>query len=128
MNLSIVIPLLNEQDSLQELHHRITQVLSNEYSYEIIFIDDGSTDNSWEIIKFLQSNHPEVKGIKFRKNYGKSQALNAAFKIAQGDVVITMDADLQDFPEEIPMLYKGIVEDDQDLISGWKQKKTRSCF
>lgn len=128
MNLSIVIPLLNEEDSLQELHQRITAVLNNEYTYEIIFVDDGSTDNSWEIIKFLQTNHPEVKGIKFRKNYGKSQALNAAFKIAQGDVVITMDADLQDFPEEIPMLYKGIMEEDQDLISGWKQKRQDPVF
>lgn len=123
MNISIVIPLLNEQDSLQELHQRIAQVLNGVYTYEVIFIDDGSTDNSWEIIKILQSNFPEVKGIKFRKNYGKSQALNAAFEIAQGDVVITMDADLQDFPEEIPVLYRGITEGNQDLISGWKQKR-----
>lgn len=128
MNLSIVIPLLNEQDSLQELHQRIAKVLKNDYTYEIIFIDDGSTDNSWDIIKVLQSNFPEVKGIKFRKNYGKSQALNAAFAMAQGDVVITMDADLQDYPEEIPSLYKGIAEEGMDLISGWKQKRQDPVF
>lgn len=128
MNLSIVIPLLNEEDSLQELHQRIAKVLSDEYTYEIIFVDDGSSDNSWEIIKVLQSNFSEVKGIRFRRNYGKSQALNAAFAMAQGDVVITMDADLQDFPEEIPSLYQGIVEDQQDLISGWKQKRQDPVF
>ena len=123
MDISIVIPLLNEEESLQELHHRIATVLANDYSYEIIFVDDGSTDNSWQIIQLLQNNHSEIKAIKFRKNYGKSQALNAAFAQAQGDVVITMDADLQDFPEEIPQLYRRIFDENMDLISGWKQKR-----
>ncbi|MDO5654844.1 MAG: glycosyltransferase family 2 protein [Flavobacteriaceae bacterium] len=123
MDISVVIPLLNEEESLQELHQRIATVLHGKYSYEIIFIDDGSTDNSWEIIKILANSFPEVKALKFRKNYGKSQALNAAFERAQGDVVITMDADLQDFPEEIPTLYQRIQEENMDLISGWKQKR-----
>ena len=123
MDISIVIPLVNEEESLQELHGRIASVLNGVYSYEIIFVDDGSTDNSWEIIKILQNSFQEVKGIRFRKNYGKSQALNAAFEAAQGDVVITMDADLQDFPEEIPELFERIKAEDMDLISGWKQKR-----
>lgn len=123
MDISVVIPLLNEADSLQELHERIACVLDKNYTYEIIFVDDGSTDNSWQIIQELQQNFTEVKAIKFRKNYGKSQALNAAFALAQGNVVITMDADLQDFPEEIPSLYNKIIHEDMDLISGWKQKR-----
>ena len=123
MDISVVIPLLNEAESLQELHGRIANVLNNNYSYEIIFVDDGSTDHSWEMIQVLVNSFPEVKAIKFRKNYGKSQALNAAFEMAKGNVVITMDADLQDFPEEIPQLYAGIVDGGMDLISGWKQNR-----
>jgi glycosyltransferase involved in cell wall biosynthesis len=124
MNLSIVIPLLNEKDSLKELHHWIDWVMqSNGFSFEIIFIDDGSTDGSWELISSLSKTHPEVKGIRFLRNFGKSQALHAGFAIAQGDVVITMDADLQDNPEEIPDLYKMITEEGYDLVSGWKKKR-----
>lgn len=124
MNLSIVIPLLNEKDSLKELHHWIDWVMqSNGFSFEIIFIDDGSTDGSWEIISTLAKTQPEVKGIRFLRNFGKSQALHAGFAIAQGDVVVTMDADLQDNPEEIPELYKMIVEGGHDLVSGWKKKR-----
>lgn len=128
MDISIVIPLLNEEESIQELHHRIAKVLDENYSYEIIFIDDGSTDNSWNIILELKKKFSEIKAIKFRKNYGKSQALNAAFTKAKGNVVITMDADLQDFPEEIPALYNGIMVDGMDLISGWKQKRQDPVF
>lgn len=124
MQLSIIIPLLNEADSLKELHQRIQKVCEkNEYSYEIIFIDDGSTDKSWKIIQNLSDKDKNVKGIQFGKNYGKSQALHAAFKEAQGKVVITMDADLQDFPEEIPSLYKKVIDEDNDLVSGWKRKR-----
>lgn len=124
MNLSIVIPLLNEEESLKELYHWIAKTLqSNGLLYEVIFIDDGSTDTSWEIITALQNEHPEVKGIRFLKNFGKSQALHAGFAMAQGDVVITMDADLQDNPEEIPELYRMITEDKYDLVSGWKKKR-----
>lgn len=128
MNLSIVIPLLNEQDSLPELHSRIADVLNDKYSYEILFIDDGSTDNSWKIITDLNQKYTEVKAIRFRKNYGKAQALNAAFSQVSGEVVITMDADLQDFPEEIPELYRRITEENLDLISGWKQKRQDPVF
>lgn len=123
MKISIVIPLLNEEDSLNELHNRIVNAIPENHDYEIIFIDDGSTDNSWNIINELSQQNSSVKGIKFRKNYGKSQALNAAFEEVKGDVVITMDADLQDFPEEIPELYKMIAEDGMDIVSGWKQKR-----
>jgi len=124
MNISVVIPLLNEEESLKELHNWIAKVMqTNPYNYEIIFIDDGSTDNSWKIIEQLSGKNIEVKGIRFQKNYGKSQALDAGFEIAQGDVVITMDADLQDNPEEIPELYNLIVKEDFDLISGWKKKR-----
>ena len=106
MNLSIIIPLLNEEESLQELHNWILTVMkANNYSYEVIFIDDGSSDNSWSIIERLSDENPNVKGIRFLKNFGKSQALHAGFDKAQGDVIITMDADLQDNPEEIPELY-----------------------
>ncbi len=124
MNISVVIPLLNEDESLPELHDWIVRVMqANKYSYEILFIDDGSTDDSWKIITQLSKKNNFVKGIKFQTNYGKSQALNAAFKIAKGDVVITMDADLQDSPDEIPELYNLIIKDDFDLISGWKKKR-----
>lgn len=124
MNISVVIPLLNEEESIQELHDWIAKVMqSNRYLYEIIFIDDGSTDNSWSVIEQLSSKNRAVKGIRFQKNYGKSQALDAGFEIAQGNVVITMDADLQDNPEEIPELYDLIIDKDFDLISGWKKKR-----
>ncbi len=129
MNISVVIPLLNEQDSLKELHDWIAKVMqSNHFSYEIIFIDDGSTDNSWQIISQLASQNAHVKGIRFFKNFGKSQALHAGFNKAQGDVVITMDADLQDNPDEIPELYNMIVEDGFDLVSGWKKKRYDSIL
>lgn len=124
MNLSIVIPLLNEEESLHELHNWIVSVMEkNSYSYEILFIDDGSTDNSWQIIETLSHENANVKGIRFMKNFGKSQALHAGFAAAQGDVVITMDADLQDDPEEIPELYAMIANDKYDLVSGWKKKR-----
>ena len=124
MNLSIVIPLLNEEESLLELHNWIVSVMkANQYSYEVLFIDDGSTDNSWSIISQLSSENPNVKGIRFMKNFGKSQALHAGFAKAQGDVIITMDADLQDNPEEIPELYDMIINQKYDLVSGWKKKR-----
>ncbi|MBE9577472.1 glycosyltransferase family 2 protein [Flavobacterium proteolyticum] len=124
MNLSIVIPLLNEQESLPELHNWIVKVMqAHNYSYEILFIDDGSTDASWNVIEKLSHENPNVKGIRFLRNYGKSQALHAGFAKAQGDVVITMDADLQDSPDEIPELFRLIKEDNYDLISGWKKKR-----
>ncbi len=124
MDLSIVVPLLNEQDSLEELFTRIKTVChENDYSFEVLFVDDGSTDDSWQIIEYLSKFHQEVKGIKFRKNYGKSPALSAAFKEVKGDVVITMDADLQDFPEEIPALYNTLKNKKADIVSGWKQNR-----
>ncbi len=124
MNLSIVIPLLNEEESLTELHDWIVKVMqTNRFSYEIIFIDDGSTDRSWSIIEQLSAQNNNVRAIRFLKNFGKSQALHAGFAQAKGDVVITMDADLQDNPEEIPELYKMITEDRYDLVSGWKKKR-----
>ena len=124
MDISVVIPLLNEDESLKELHDWIAKVMqSNRYSYEILFIDDGSTDNSWKVIENLSEQNSNVKGIRFQKNYGKSQALNAGFKEVQGDVVITMDADLQDSPDEIPELYELIKKENFDLISGWKKKR-----
>lgn len=124
MNISIVIPLLNEEESLQELHQWIVRVMAeNNFSYEVIFIDDGSTDNSWNIIEQLSAQNPNIKGIRFQKNYGKSQALHAGFAKAQGDVIITMDADLQDSPDEIPGLYSMITGEDFDLVSGWKKKR-----
>jgi len=124
MNLSIVIPLLNEQESLPELHNWIVKVMhAHNYSYEILFIDDGSTDASWNVIQKLSHENQNVKGIRFLRNYGKSQALHAGFAKAQGDVVITMDADLQDSPDEIPELFRLITEDNYDLISGWKKKR-----
>ncbi|WP_323787977.1 glycosyltransferase family 2 protein [Psychroserpens sp.] len=129
MNISVVIPLLNEQDSLKELYDWIAKVMqSNRFSYEIIFIDDGSTDNSWITIMQLSQEDENVKGIRFLKNFGKSQALHAGFAKAQGDVVITMDADLQDNPDEIPELYNMIIIEKYDLISGWKKKRYDSII
>lgn len=124
MNISIVIPLLNEEESLQELQQWIVKVMAeNNFSYEVIFIDDGSTDNSWNIIEQLAAQNPNIKGLRFQKNYGKSQALHAGFAKAQGDVIITMDADLQDSPDEIPELYNMVMKQDFDLVSGWKKKR-----
>ena len=129
MQISIVIPLHNEQESLKELHDWIVQVMqSNHFSYEIIFIDDGSSDGSWETISELSQSNENVKGIQFLKNYGKSQALHAGFKAAEGDVVITMDADLQDNPEEIPGLYAMITQDGHHVVSGWKKKRYDSVI
>ena len=124
MNISVVIPLYNEAESLPELHAWIQRVMkSNYFTYEIIFINDGSTDNSWEVIEQLAQKDENVRGIKFRRNYGKSPALYCGFQKAQGDVVITMDADLQDSPDEIPALYRMITEENFDLVSGYKQKR-----
>ena len=124
MDISVIIPLLNEEESLQELHDWIAKVMqSNRFVYEIIFIDDGSTDTSWNVIEKLSEVNTAVKGIRFQKNFGKSQALDAGFEMAKGAVVITMDADLQDNPDEIPALYDLIIKDDFDLISGWKKKR-----
>lgn len=129
MNLTILIPLLNEAESLPELYQWITRVMHhNNYSYEIIFIDDGSTDDSWKIIEDFSINDTRVKGIRFQKNFGKSQALHAGFAIAKGDVVITMDADLQDSPDEIPDLYRMVIQQQFDLVSGWKKKRYDSVF
>jgi glycosyltransferase involved in cell wall biosynthesis len=129
MQLSIVIPLLNEEESLQELHAWIVSVmLSKHFSYEILFVDDGSTDTSWKLISKLSEENPSVKGIQFSRNFGKSQALHAGFKAAKGNVIITMDADLQDNPEEIPELYELIHTEGYDLISGWKKKRFDSIL
>ncbi|MBO9205380.1 MULTISPECIES: glycosyltransferase [Niastella] len=122
MDISIVVPLFNEDESLPELCAWIERVVTaNSFTYEIILVDDGSTDNSWEVIEQLRSKNPHIKGIRFQRNYGKSAALNEGFKAAMGTVVITMDADLQDSPDEIPGLYKMIVEDKFDMVSGWKK-------
>ncbi len=124
MDISVIIPLYNEEESIRELYNWIERVMSeNKFSYEVVFINDGSTDSSWNIIEQLSKEHQQVKGIKFRRNYGKSPALYCGFKEAQGDVVITMDADLQDSPDEIPELYRMIKEDGYDLVSGYKQKR-----
>lgn len=124
MDISVVIPLYNEEESLPELFGWIEKVMDkNGYSYEVIFVDDGSTDHSWEVINRLKEKSNNIKAIKFRRNYGKSPALHCAFQKTQGDVVITMDADLQDSPEEIPELYRMIKEEKYDLISGWKKKR-----
>ena len=124
MDISVIIPLFNEEESLPELYTWIERVMNdNGYTFEVIFVNDGSTDHSWQVIQRLGSESEHVKGIKFRRNYGKSPALYCGFKQAQGDVVITMDADLQDSPDEIPALYKMIVEDGYDLVSGYKQKR-----
>ncbi len=122
MNISVVIPLLNEEESIKELYLWIAKVMqANSFSYEVIFIDDGSTDTSWSIIDSLHKQHSQIKAIQFLRNFGKSQALHAGFAMAQGDVVITMDADLQDNPEEIPELYNMICNQGYDLVSGWKK-------
>ena len=124
MDISVIIPLYNEAESLPELHAWIKRVMdAHSYTYEIIFVNDGSTDDSWHIIEHLAKAHPEVKGICFRRNYGKSPALYCGFRRAEGDVVITMDADLQDSPDEIPELRRMVVEDGYDLVSGYKQKR-----
>ena len=124
MDISVIIPLFNEEESLPELYAWIERVMkANGFSFEVIFVNDGSTDHSWQVIQRLGSESDHVKGIKFRRNYGKSPALYCGFKQAQGDVVITMDADLQDSPDEIPALYKMIVEDGYDLVSGYMQKR-----
>ncbi|MGF1558748.1 MAG: glycosyltransferase family 2 protein [Flavobacteriaceae bacterium] len=129
MQLSIVIPLLNEEESLSELHDWIVSVMrSNDFLYEILFIDDGSTDSSWEIISKLSVQNPFVRGIRFQRNFGKSQALHAGFAAANGEVIITMDADLQDNPEEIPELYQLIVDEGYELVSGWKKKRYDSVI
>jgi glycosyltransferase involved in cell wall biosynthesis len=123
-NVSVVVPLLNEEESLNELFTRIDNTCRQaQLSYEVWFIDDGSTDESWQIIQNLAQENPQIHGIKFTRNYGKSQALHAAFKKVEGQVVITMDADLQDFPEEIPALYHMVVDEKYDLVSGWKKKR-----
>ena len=124
MDISVVIPLYNEEESLPELYAWIERVMhANDFTFEVIFVNDGSTDHSWDVIQRLAETHPEVHGIKFRRNYGKSPALYCGFKQAQGDVVITMDADLQDSPDEIPGLFKMIKIDGFDLVSGYKQKR-----
>jgi glycosyltransferase involved in cell wall biosynthesis len=124
MDISVVVPLFNEEESLPELVEWIRKVMSqHQFSYEIIMIDDGSKDNSWQVIETLQKDNSNIKGIKFRRNYGKSAALYCGFEVAQGDVVITMDADLQDSPDEIPELFRMIKEDGYDLVSGWKKKR-----
>ena len=129
MDISVVIPLLNEQDSIEELNDWIVSVMqSNDLSYEILFIDDGSSDKSWDVIKNLRAKNSRVIGLKFSKNFGKSQALHAGFARAKGAVVITMDADLQDSPDEIPALYQMIKEQDYDIVSGWKKKRYDSFF
>lgn len=129
MQISVVIPLLNEEESLRELYNWIASVMqSNSFSYEVIFIDDGSDDGSWNLIEELSEKHSEIKGIKFSKNFGKSQALDAGFELAEGEVIITMDADLQDNPEEIPMLYQMIKHQGYQLVSGWKKKRFDSVL
>lgn len=129
MDISVIIPLFNEEESLPELEAWLRRVMDeNNYTYEVIMIDDGSTDNSWEIVQELHQLNPVIKGIKFQRNYGKSAALNEGFKMAKGDVVITMDADLQDSPDEIPDLRKMLLEDDFDIVSGWKKKRYDSTI
>jgi glycosyltransferase involved in cell wall biosynthesis len=124
MDISVVVPLFNEAESLPELTSWISRVMdANGFSYELILVDDGSNDESWTVIEDLKSKYPAIVGIKFRRNYGKSAALNVGFEASQGNVVITMDADLQDSPDEIPELYRKIMEDKFDLVSGWKQKR-----
>ena len=124
MDISVVVPLYNEAESLPELAAWIERVMKEHgFSYEVLFINDGSTDNSWDVIKNLSEKNPALKGVSFRRNYGKSPALNTGFERVQGDVVITMDADLQDSPDEIPELYRMITEDGYDLVSGWKKKR-----
>ncbi len=121
--ISIVIPLYNEEESLSPLWDWIQKTLSDKYTYEVLFIDDGSKDDSWKVIEGLAKNNSKIRGIKFQRNYGKSAALQKGFEACQGDVVVTMDADLQDSPEEIPELYDMIIKEDYDLVSGWKKKR-----
>ena len=129
MDISVIVPLKNEDESLPELAAWIDRVMKeNQFSYEVWMVDDGSTDDSWQVIQNLSSSNPNIKGIKFQRNYGKSAALNEGFKMAKGDVVITMDADLQDSPDEIPELYRMIREEGFDLVSGWKKKRYDSAL
>lgn len=129
MNISVVIPLLNEEESLKELHDWVVRVMNaNGYLYEILFIDDGSTDGSWKVINTLSAQNPNVRGFRFQRNFGKSQALHLGFAEAKGEVVITMDADLQDSPDEIPQLYQMIINQKNDLVSGWKKKRYDSVL
>jgi glycosyltransferase involved in cell wall biosynthesis len=129
MDISIVVPLLNEEESLPELCAWIERVVTaNNFTYEIIMIDDGSTDTSWEVIEQLRSKNPHIKGIRFQRNYGKSAALNEGFKAAMGNVIVTMDADMQDSPDEIPELHRMIIEDKFDMVSGWKKKRYDNTF
>lgn len=129
MDISVVVPLYNEEESLPELEAWIRRVMEeNNYSYEIILVDDGSSDNSWRVIEELHQINSLVKGIKFQRNYGKSAALNEGFKIAKGEVIITMDADLQDSPDEIPELRKMVLDEDYDIVSGWKKRRYDNTF
>jgi len=129
MDISVIVPLFNEEESLPKLFEWIVKVMSdNKFTFEVIFVDDGSTDNSWKVIETLKKENSNVKGLKFRNNYGKSPALYCGFKAALGDVVITMDADLQDSPDEIPELYAMIIDQEFDLVSGWKKKRYDSTF
>lgn len=124
MDISVIVPLYNEEESLAELNEWIAKVMKiNGFSYEVVYVDDGSNDNSWKIVKDLSASSPYVKGLQFRRNYGKAAALNEGFKICRGDVVITMDADLQDSPDEIPGLRKMLLENNLDIVSGWKKKR-----
>ena len=129
MDISVIVPLYNEAESLPELYAWIQRVMNeNKFSYEVIFVNDGSTDNSWQVIQDLKSKSDNVRAIRFRRNYGKSPALFCGFERAEGDVVITMDADLQDSPDEIPELYRMVMQDGYDLVSGWKQKRYDNTF
>jgi glycosyltransferase involved in cell wall biosynthesis len=129
MDLSLVIPLYNEEESLPELCEWISRVMNaHNYSYDIILVDDGSTDNSWRVIEELRNKNPNIKGIKFQRNYGKSAGLNEGFRVAEGEVIITMDADLQDNPEEIPEMRRMILENGLDIVSGWKKKRYDNTF
>ena len=129
MQISVVIPLFNEAESLPELMQWIDRVMqTNNYTYEVIMVDDGSKDNSWNTIQTLRASYPSLKGIKFQRNYGKSAALNEGFKMAQGDIVVTMDADLQDSPDEIPEFYDMITKEGYHLVSGWKKKRYDNTF
>ena len=124
MDISVIVPLYNEDESLPELSAWIARVMeANRFTYEVIMVDDGSNDNSWQIIESLSTQNPNIKAIQFRRNYGKSAALHCGFQVAQGDVVITMDADMQDSPDEIPALYHMVMQEDYDLVSGWKKKR-----
>ena len=129
MDITIIIPLLNEKESLPELHAWIVRILEKaKLSFEVIFVDDGSTDASWNTIETLAKKHPSTKGIRFARNFGKSQALHAGFAQAQGDVVFTMDADLQDSPDELPAMYQRLLEEKLDILSGWKKKRYDSVL